>query len=73
LWFKVILDPFWGAESIFESILFYFVRWKAVQTILRMDLQRGTRVLMRASSDDHPQVRVAADRTIQNLRLHGHI
>lgn len=60
-------------ERIFESSRFYFVRWKAVQTILRMDLQRGTRVLMRASSDDHPQVRVAADRTIQNLRLHGHI
>lgn len=60
-------------EGIYESSQFYFVRWKAVQTLLRMDLQRGAGVLMRASSDDHPQVRVAADRTIQNLRQHGHI
>lgn len=60
-------------ENIYESSRFYFVRWKAVQTLLRMDLQRGAGVLMRASSDEHPQVRVAADRTIKNLRQHGHI
>jgi hypothetical protein len=30
-------------------------------------------VLMRAGSDQHPQVRAAADVTLQNLRQHGHI
>ncbi|WP_337243636.1 HEAT repeat domain-containing protein [Luteimonas sp. gir] len=60
-------------ENIYDSSRFYFVRWKAVQTLLKMDLQRGADVLIRASSDDHPQVRVAAERTIQNLRRHGHI
>lgn len=60
-------------EHIYESSRFYFVRWKAVQAMLLLNLQRGTCVLMRASSDDHPQIRIAADRTIQNLRLHGHI
>lgn len=60
-------------EHIYDSSRFHFVRWKAVQTLLRMDLKRGAGVLMRARSDDHAQVRVAACRTIQNLRQHGHI
>lgn len=60
-------------EKIYEASRFYFVRWKAVKTLLRLDLQRGAGLLMRASSDAHPQVRAAADRTIQSLRQHGHI
>lgn len=60
-------------EMIYETSRFYFVRWKAVKTLLRLDLQRGAGVLMRARSDAHPQVRAAADRTIQSLRQHGHI
>ncbi|WP_313423482.1 hypothetical protein [Stenotrophomonas rhizophila] len=60
-------------EQIYDSSRFHFVRWKAVQTLLCMDLRRGADVLMRAGSDQHPQVRAAADVTLQNLRQHGHI
>jgi len=60
-------------EHVYDSSRFHFVRWKAVQTLLCMDLQRGAEVLTRAGADQHPQVRAAADRTIQNLRQHGHI
>jgi len=60
-------------EHVYDSSHFHFVRWKAVQTLLSIDLGRGASVLMRASSDQHPQVRAAANRTIQNLRQHGHI
>lgn len=60
-------------EHVYDSSRFHFVRWKAVQTLLSMDLGRGAGVLLRAGSDQHPQVRAAADRTIQNLRQHGHI
>jgi len=60
-------------EYLYDSSRFHFVRWKAVQTLLSMDLGRGARVLMRAGSDQHPHVRAAADRTLENLRQHGHI
>lgn len=60
-------------EEIYAKSRFYFVRWKAVQTLLRMDLARGAQVLSRALEDEHPHVRGAAARTCQALRQHGHI
>ena len=60
-------------EGIYSKSRFYFVRWKAVQTLLRMDLARGSGVLLRALEDEHPHVRGAATKTFQALRQHGHI
>lgn len=60
-------------EHVYDSSCFHFVRWKAVQTLLSMDLKRGAVVLNRAGSDHHPQVRAAAHSTAQNLRQHGYI
>lgn len=60
-------------SSIYHSSRFYFVRWKAVQTMFRLDFDRAKPMLMRAVDDVHPQVRSAARRTLSNLSQQGHI
>lgn len=60
-------------SSEYRSSRFYFVRWKAVQTLLLLDLVQAKPVLECAANDVHPQVRSAANRTLSNLRRHGHI
>jgi hypothetical protein len=54
-------------DAIGTTSRFHFVRWKAVQTLLHLDIARGRTALERALADSHPQVRQAASKTISNL------
>jgi hypothetical protein len=46
----------------------HWVRWKAVKTMLQLDLAAGLTALDGAVDDAHPHVRNAARATLQNLR-----
>jgi hypothetical protein len=54
-------------DSIGTCSRFHFVRWKAIQTLLHLDLTRGQAALVRALDDSHPQVRQAASKTLTNF------
>ncbi|WP_395641412.1 HEAT repeat domain-containing protein [Rudaea sp.] len=60
-----------AVEKIQNTSRFHFVRWKAVQTLLNLDLERGKSSLARALNDPHPHVRRAASRTLANLVSHS--
>lgn len=44
----------------------HFVRWQAIKAVTRLDFDAGMRALEDAATDQHPHVRDAAKRTLQN-------
>jgi hypothetical protein len=56
-----------SVAAIHGGSRFHFVRWKAVQTMLHLDYERGVAMLRQSVSDPHPQIRDAAERTLANL------
>lgn len=60
-----------GAVDVVEALAISSrhagIRWKAVETLLSLDVQVGLRALCRALRDDHAQVRHAAATAVEAL------
>lgn len=61
---------FSGARSVLDVLQdspMHFIRWRAVQAMLRLHGMEGIEAVKRAHRDPHPHVRRAAERTLTNL------
>jgi hypothetical protein len=60
-----------GARDLLESLVhksqYHFLRWRAVQALLKLHTTDGIGAVKHASNDAHPHVRRAAERTLKNL------
>lgn len=60
-----------GAFNLLESLVhkspYHFLRWRAVQSLLKLHTTDGISAVKHASNDSHPHVRRAAERTLNNL------
>lgn len=46
----------------------HFVRWRAIQSLVQLNQIRGMEILSVAAEDVHPELRVAARRSLENVR-----
>jgi hypothetical protein len=51
----------------------HFVRWTAIQSVMRLDFDEGVRLLEVAVDDPHPHVKGSAHRALDRLSIQGRI
>jgi|GEM_PF-6299711 len=65
---------FAGGRDLLKSLQdspHHFLRWRAVQALLKLHTPDGIEAVRKAGADAHPHVRRAAARTLSNLEAHS--